>query len=91
MLDIRKYESVAMFDLPGEERDLIARRAGALLEGFGRLEAVVTDGTEPLVAVLDIHTVLREDLSVKFSTRDDIMANAPEQCDGFFQVPGTLD
>ena len=91
MLNIKKYESVAMLDLSDGERELLCERATVLTEGFDALEAIVTDGIEPLVSVLDLHTILREDISVKFSKRDDIMANAPEQCDGYFQVPGTLD
>ena len=91
MLDVSKYETVAMLRLSDDERTLIAARAEAFAEGFDALDAVDTDDVEPLVSVLDAHTVLREDVSEKLLTRDEVMANAPEKHDGYFQVPGTLD
>ena len=91
MLNITKYESVAMLRLPDDERELLGNRAGALEDSFNALDGINTDGIEPLVSVLDVHTVLREDISEKLLTRDEIMANAQEQHDGYFQVPGTLE
>ena len=91
MLDITKYESVAMLRLQDYERELLGNRAGGLEDSFKELDGIGTDGIEPLVSVLDVHTVLREDVSEKLLTRDEIMANAPEQHDGYFQVPGTLE
>ena len=90
-LNIKKYEAIAMFDLSDGERKKISERAGFLAESSNMLEKIDTDGIEPLVSVLDIHTVLREDKSEKVLTRDEILANAPEQYDGYFQVPGTLE
>ena len=46
---------------------------------------------QPLVSVLDIKNVLREDIEAKTISRDEILENAPEQYDGYFQVPGTLE
>ena len=91
MLDIRNYETIAMFDLAEDERQMLSERAGVLTENFSLLGSIETDDTEPLVSVLDLHTVLREDVSEKILTRDEILANAPEQYDGYFQVPGTLE
>ena len=91
MLEIKNYEAVTMLDLPEGERELIGGLAGALAESFGALENVDTDGVEPLVSVLSLHTILREDVSEKFLTREELMSNAPEQYDGYFQVPGTLE
>ena len=90
MLDIKKYESVAMFCLSDEERETLKNRAEAIAESFDALETVDTDGVAPLVTVLDMHNVLREDVSEKFLTKDEIMSNAPEKHDGYFQVPGTI-
>ena len=91
MLDIRKYESVAMLSLSGEERKQLEERAGALAENFATIEKIDAGGAAPLISVLNLHTVLREDTAEKHLTRDEIMSNAPEQYDGYFQVPGTLE
>ena len=90
-MDIGTYEAVAMLRLSDDERIRIAARAEKIFGEFNALDAVETDGVEPLVSVLDEHSVLREDISEKLLTRDEIMANAPEKHDGYFQVPGTLD
>ena len=90
MVDIRGYEAMAMFDLPDDERGLISEAIGELSGSFAALEQIGTDGAEPLVSTLDLHNILREDVAQKLTTRDEILASAPEQYDGYFQVPGTL-
>ena len=91
MFNTRKYEAVAMLDLPQQEREQIEKRAEQMINGFGSLEKIDATETPPLITVLDIHTVLRDDVSEKLLLRDEIMSNAPEQHDGYFQVPGTLE
>ena len=91
LMDITKYEAMAMFDLSEEERGQLGKRAGDLAESFGALDDIDTDGVPPLVSVLCVHSVFREDVSERILTRDEIMATAPEQYDGYFQVPGTLE
>ena len=90
MLDIRDCETMAMLDLPENEREQLGRCFNALTGSYAELERVDTDNVEPLVTVLDLANVMREDVAVKILTREEILANAPEQYDGYFQVPGTL-
>ena len=91
MFDIKPYEAMAKFDLPGDERAKISAQAGMLVESFAALEKIKTDGVPPLVTVLDIQNVLREDVSAKLFSREELLANAPESHDGYFQVPKTLE
>ena len=90
MVDIERYEAMAMLDLPDCERELMRGRLEDLCESFGVLEKIDTDDVAPLVTVLDSRNIMREDVAEKLITRDEILANAPEQYDGYFQVPGTL-
>ena len=90
MLDIKEYESMAMLDLPDGEREALNRCFDGLVESFKAIERVSADGVQPLVSVLTLHNVMREDIAVKLLTRDEILANAPEEYDGYFRVPGTL-
>jgi len=82
---------MAMLDLSEDERVLLKERFDAISGGFSALDAYDTDGVEPLVSVLDLQNVLREDVSVKFMSREELMANAPESHDGYFQVPAAID
>ena len=91
MFDIKKYEAVTMLDLPEAERERISNRAAYAVEGFRKLEMIEALGAQPLVSVLDLHNILRDDVSEKLMSREEVMANAPEQYDGYFQVPGTLE
>ena len=90
MLDIRKYEAIAMLEFSDEERSQIAKRAAAAVEAFSALDGIGTDSVEPLVTVLNTKNILREDISKKLLTRDELLANAPEAQDGFFSVPEIL-
>jgi len=91
LLAITQYEAMVMLDLQEAEREQLGERAEDLASGFDELEQIETDGTEPLVTVLDAQNVMRDDIAEKLLSRDEILANAPEQQDGYFQVPGTLD
>jgi aspartyl-tRNA(Asn)/glutamyl-tRNA(Gln) amidotransferase subunit C len=89
-MNIEKYEAMAKISLSENERKLITEKMEELAAGFGGLEAVDTEGIEPLVTVLNITNVLREDVSEKIYSRDELLANAPEQYDGYFQIPKAL-
>ena len=91
MFDVGKYEGAAMIELSDEERAELAERAGSIADGFARLDGIDVEGVEPLVTVLDVCNVMREDVAAKLLSRDEIMANASEEYDGYFKVPGTLE
>jgi len=91
MPSITSFETMAMLELPQDEREMLGKCIEALADSFTKLEHIEAEGVEPLVTVLDIHNILREDRSEKLLTRAEILSNAPEQCDGYFQVPGTLE
>jgi aspartyl/glutamyl-tRNA(Asn/Gln) amidotransferase C subunit len=93
-MDIREYEAMAKLDLQADERGIISARAQGLIESFKALEGIEVSGVTPLVSVLDItlgRESLREDVHVKLVTREELLENAPEQYDGYFQVPRTLE
>ena len=91
MQNIRDYEAMAKLDLPEAERQWVSDRADMLTGSFGEISAIDTAGVQPLVTVLDIQNVLREDVCAKTVSREQLLEGAPEQHDGYFQVPKTLD
>ena len=91
VFEIRDYEYMAMLDLRDSERELLRKRLEELSENFGALERIETDGVPPLVTVLNTKNIMREDFAEKPFSRDEILANAPEQYDGYFRVPATLE
>ena len=85
------YEPMAKLSLDSESRamadDIIARLEGE----FEKMENISTEGVEPLITVLDLKNVLREDVSAQIVSRDTLLENAPEEYDGYFQVPKTIE
>ena len=90
MENIKDYEAMAKLDLPDDERRQVSELADMLTDGFSAFAGVDTDGIEPMYTVLDVKNVLREDVSVKMISREELLSNAPAQYDGYFQVPKTL-
>ena len=91
MRSFTDYESMAMLDLPESEREMLKERFDAITDEFTALDGYDTSEVEPLVTVLDVQNVMREDVAAKYMTRDELLKNAPEQHDGYFQVPATID
>ena len=91
MNDIQKYEAMAKLCLSEEERRIVSDRADELTGSFKKLAEIDTTNIPPLVSVLDIQNVLREDICVKMISREELLSNAPEQYDGYFQAPKTLE
>ena len=87
---IKRYETMAMLELSGEESERLAGCFAEITGGFAALEHIDTNNTAPLVTVLELCNILREDTAEKQLTRDELLANAPERYDGFFQVPETM-
>jgi len=85
------YEALNKLSLSEDERSRISGCAGMLVESFQILEGFDTSGVKPLVTVLDIQNVLREDVQVKAIPRDELLANAPDARGGYFRVPKTLE
>ena len=91
MRTFKDYESMAMLDLPVSERAGLVARFDGITDRFTALDIFDTCDVEPLVSVLELHSVLREDEAKKFISREELLKNAPEQHDGYFQVPAAID
>jgi len=82
---------MAMLDLSETERASLKAVFDEISCSFSALDDYETDGAEPLVSVVELHNVLREDVSAKFIQREELLENAPEQQNGYFQVPAAID
>jgi len=89
--DFTDYEGMAMLELPESGRSRLRDRFNGIADSFSTLDEYDVSSVEPLVTVLDLVNVLRDDVSVKSFSREDLLSNAPEQHDGYFQVPATID
>ena len=85
------YEAMAKLKLTAEERTWTEAVFVSLQERFAALESIDTENTAPLISVLDMENVFREDIAVQLVPRDELLEGAPEDYDGYWQVPKTLD
>ena len=78
-------------ELSEEEKEQAKKDMANMLDYIDMLNELDTEGVEPMSHVFPVHNVFREDIVVNGDTRDQILKNAPEQKDGSFMVPKTVD
>ena len=55
------------------------------------LDTVNTDNVERMVYLMPMTNIIREDITKKLFTRDQLQEQAPEAMDGYWQVPRLVD
>jgi aspartyl-tRNA(Asn)/glutamyl-tRNA(Gln) amidotransferase subunit C len=88
---VEHIAELARLELDGEELTLYQEQLSAILDYFDQLQAVDTDRISPTASVLSLQGVMREDAAESPMGRDEILANAPQDEDGCFEVPAVLD
>lgn len=82
---------LAKLELSEEEKEQAKKDMANMLDYIDMLNELDTEGVEPMSHVFPVHNVFREDIVVNGDTSDQILKNAPEQKDGSFMVPKTVD
>ena len=84
---VEKVAHLARLKLTDSEIQKISEQISAVLENFKELQAVDTDGVEPLVTPTEMSMTLRDDVVKREVVLDEIMANAPQRAGNLFKVP----
>lgn len=82
---------LAKLELSDEEKEQAKSDMGRMLDYIDKLGELDTNGVEPMSHVFPVQNVFREDVVTNSDTREELLANAPEQKDGMFMVPRTFD
>ena len=82
---------LAKLDLSDEEKEAAKKDMGRMLDYIDMLNQLDTQGVEPMSHVFPVHNVFREDVVTNGDDRENMLANAPEQRDGAFVVPRTVE
>ena len=82
---------LAKLELSREEREAAKRDMSRMLDYVDKLNELDTEGVEPMSHLFPAHNVIREDVAINADSREQILANAPEQKDGAFKVPRTIE
>ena len=82
---------LAKLELSGEEKEAAKKDMGRMLDYIDQLNELDTSGVEPMSHVLPVRNVFREDVVENGDDRKNMLKNAPEQKDGTYVVPITVE
>lgn len=85
--DVEHVAKLARLELTEEEKEKFTRQLGDVLKYVEQMNEVDTIGVEPMAHAFDVVNVMREDKVVSEQTKEALMANAPDEENGFFKVP----
>jgi aspartyl-tRNA(Asn)/glutamyl-tRNA(Gln) amidotransferase subunit C len=89
--DVLHIARLARIQLSQDEVARFAQQLSGILDHFAALAAVDTDGLEPTAHPLPLSNVMRDDEVAPSLPRDEVLANAPEQEDGYLRVRAVLE
>lgn len=82
---------LAKLELSPEEREQAKKDMGRMLDYIDKLNELDTTGVEPMSHVFPVHNVFREDVVTNGDDRENMLKNAPEQQEGTYVVPITVE
>ena len=82
---------LAKLELSEEEKEKAKKDMGKMLDYIDKLNELDTSGVEPMSHVFPVNNVFREDVVTNGDDRENILKNVPEERDGAFVVPKTVD
>lgn len=88
--DVKWVEDLANIDLTPEEEKKMTDQLADILEYFKKLEELETEGVEPMKHLLEVKNILREDQPQDTLSVSEVLKNAPQKKNGYFQVPKVM-
>ncbi len=88
--DLEKVALLARLTLTEAELATMTPQVAAILEYVDQLNAVNTDGVEPMAHAVELRNVLREDLCRASLPREAALATAPKHNDEGYLAPAVL-
>lgn len=88
--DVEHIAHLARLALTPAEIEAYRQQLSAILDYFQTLQQLDTSAVPPTATVLPLRTVMREDIPRPGLPAEDVLANAPDQEDGYFRVPAVF-
>ena len=82
---------LAKLELSDEEKEQAKKDMTNMLDYVGKLNELDTEGVEPMSHTFSVNNVFREDVVTNGDDRENMLANAPEERNGCYDVPKTFD
>lgn len=93
IIDDETMENVcilAKLSLTEEEKAKAKDDMQKMLDYVDKLDELDTSGVEPMSHIFGDENVFREDIVTNGDNREEMLANAPKQKEGQYQVPKTI-
>ncbi|HQR54928.1 MAG TPA: Asp-tRNA(Asn)/Glu-tRNA(Gln) amidotransferase subunit GatC [Burkholderiaceae bacterium] len=91
LAQIRRVADLARIDVTDAEAERVLAQLNDIFQMIERMQAVDTEGLEPMAHPLGGTQRLRDDVVTEIDERVGNLANAPEQQDGLFLVPRVIE
>ncbi len=88
---VRKVAKLARLELPEAELPRMTEQLNSILGYVDQLQAVNTDGVEPLAHPLPVQNVFRDDEPRPSLPVDESLQNAPTRSGDYFGVPAVFE
>ncbi len=88
---VRKVARLANIEIQDGDVERIGTQLSGIIQWVEQLGEVDTDNVEPLANVVNIDLHLRKDEVTDGDCADKVLANAPEETQGFFVVPKIVE
>ena len=85
--DVEHVAKLARLELWVAEKEMFSHQLGDVLAHVEKMNEVDTTNIEPMPHPIPVYNVMREDVVKYEQTKEEMMANAPFEEDGFFRVP----
>ena len=85
--DVEHVAKLARLELTEAEKEKFAGQLGDVLKYVEQMNEVDTSSVVPMAHAMDFVNVMREDTVKYEQTKQELLANAPDEEDGFFKVP----
>ncbi len=88
--EIERIAALARLSPTTSQREHLAREMSAIVGFFEQLNELDTASIEPLHHVLDLHSVMRDDVVQESLPVDEALKNAPQRKGDYFVVPKVI-
>ncbi|MCZ7393167.1 MAG: Asp-tRNA(Asn)/Glu-tRNA(Gln) amidotransferase subunit GatC [Candidatus Methanoperedens sp.] len=88
--DLEHIAWLSRLELSEEDKEKYTPKLNSVLDYFGELDEVDTEGVEPAYHILPMNNVFRDDVEnvpTRSLPQEEVLSNAPKKQDGFFKAP----
>jgi aspartyl-tRNA(Asn)/glutamyl-tRNA(Gln) amidotransferase subunit C len=89
--EVEYVARLARLALSEAEKEKMTAQLDSILQYVDTLNKLDTKNVEPTSHVLPLNNVWREDITRPSTPRDEILANAPDQAEGFYKVKKVIE